>query len=101
METILELLERANTTVFVKLPDAPSGTQFMQEAERAGFLFGDGVKPTERECTRIMALHSDRTICYVGICGHIAFGCHGASCGDRQIICLQYQNAAAGFLIAL
>ena len=50
--------------------------RYKAEAETAGFRFEDGAKPTERAFARIMVLKNDRTLCYAGAYGTMAFGCN-------------------------
>lgn len=78
MKNILKQLESTNKPIYVELTDEASGKRFLAEAEAAGFRFGDGVKPTERACARIMVLKNDRTLCYAGAYGTMAFGCNDA-----------------------
>ena len=85
MKNILKQLENSNKAIYVELTDEASGKRFLAEAESAGFRFEDGVKPTERACGRVMVLKNDRTICYAGAYGTMAFGCN-----DDGRIRLQY-----------
>ena len=78
MKNILQQLESTNKPVYVELTDEVSGKRFLAEAENAGFRFEDGVKPTERVCGRVMVLKNDRTLCYAGAYGTMAFGCNDA-----------------------
>lgn len=43
--------------IYVYLATKDIAEQFMQDAESEGFTFGDGVKPTEREPSDIMAIN--------------------------------------------
>ncbi len=87
MKNILKQLESTNKPIYVELTDEATGKQFLADAENAGFRFEDGVKPTERACARIMVLKNDRTICYAGAYGTMAFGCN-----DDGRICIRYQS---------
>ena len=80
MKNILHALEQ-HASVFVELPDTAAGERFQREAAAAGFRFGDGAKPTERDMGRVMAVHADRTVAFPGICGHIA-----CQCGLKPVI---------------
>ena len=73
MNTITEL-SQLDGRVYVYLPTASLGAEFLQQAESEGFLFGDGVKPTQREAAYVMAINPDHTIHYVGAVGRMAFG---------------------------
>ena len=80
MKNILHALEQ-HASVFVELPDTAAGERFQREANTAGFRFGDGAKPTERDMGRVMAVHANRTVAFPGICGHIA-----CQCGLKPVI---------------
>lgn len=49
--------------------------RFLDDAEKEGFLFGDGAAPTSKETSDIFALNDDFTISYTGIVAHMMFGC--------------------------
>ena len=66
-------LARKGERVFVYLANCSLSAMFMRQAEREGFTFGDGVKPTERKPDQIMSIHPDCTLHYVGAVGHMAF----------------------------
>ena len=72
MRTIAELLN-LDGRVYVYLSSKNVAKIFLQNAESAGFRFGDGKKPTKRKWDDIYALNKDFTINYVGYIGHIAF----------------------------
>ncbi len=48
--------------------------RFLKDAENEGFLFSDGMVPTEKETSNLYALHEDFTICYTGLAAHMMFG---------------------------
>lgn len=74
MKRIIRMLTQYES-VFVELPDTAAGERFQREAAAAGFRFGDGAKPTEREMGRVMVIHANGTIHYPGAAGMIAFQC--------------------------
>ena len=76
MKNILQQLESTNKPVCIELTHKVSGKQFPAEAKTAGFRFEDGAKPTKRACAHIKVLKNDRTICYAGAYGTMAFGCN-------------------------
>lgn len=49
--------------------------RFLEDAEKEGFVFGDGTAPTSKETSDIFALNDDFTISYTGIVAHMMFGC--------------------------
>lgn len=77
--------------VYVRLASKEIGQRFLQEAEREGFTFCDGVKPTEREHDDIFEINKDMTINYVGFIGHIAFS--GAKrVGGERLFRVDYEK---------
>lgn len=58
--------------VYVRLPDEGAARRFLRQAEAEGFRFGDGVKPTARHYSDMMAIAPDGTLCYVTAAGRIA-----------------------------
>ena len=72
MKPIADLLQ-LKRQVYVYLPNRQMQQIFLTNAEAEGFTFGDGVKPTEREADDIYRIKPDRTICFVGWVGHMAF----------------------------
>ena len=85
IKTITEL-SQLKGRVYVYLPTSELATQFMQQAEAEGLTFGDGVKPTERFATEVMAVNPDRTINYVGATGHMAFGAGVKTVGRHPLL---------------
>ncbi|MDD6394564.1 MAG: hypothetical protein PUB37_00040 [Firmicutes bacterium] len=79
---IADLL-RLKGRVYVRLANEEIGRRFLRDAEREGFTFGDGAKPTEREYSDIFAVNRDMTINYVGFVGHIAFSGAKKTGGER------------------
>ena len=60
-------LLRPDIKVYVYCSDEKTQKQFMADAESEGFIFGDGLKPSERDGDDIMAVNNDKTICYVAL----------------------------------
>ena len=89
IKTITEL-SQLDGRVYVHLPTDELATQFMRQAEAEGFTFADGVKPTERFATEVMAVNSNHTINYVGATGHTAFGAGAKTVGGRPLIRMSY-----------
>ena len=73
MKTIKELANMGER-VYVHLKDEETAQRFLRQAETEGLAFGDGVKPTERQCSDLYAIHPDGTLNYVGTNGHIHYG---------------------------
>ena len=72
MSSIRSLLSAYTGRIYVYLATKEIGRRFLQDAEKEGFTFGDGVKPTERKASDIFAINMDMTINYVGFVGHMA-----------------------------
>jgi hypothetical protein len=72
-KTISDLCE-LNGRVYLELPNDAKGNEFMKRAEEEGFTFKDGVKPTERDYSRVMAINKDKTLNYLGAMGMMAYG---------------------------
>lgn len=83
-------LSRLPGRVYVYFPTEELAKQFMQQAEAESFTFGDGVKPTERHATTVMAVNPNRTINYVGAIGHMAFGAGVETVGRCPLIRMTY-----------
>lgn len=90
-ERTLRNLVKSDKRVYVYSADSQTIDRFIVDAEREGFTFSDGVKPSERTPDYIMALHEDGTICYVGFVGHMAFGC-----APLDMLCVDYRKYADG-----
>jgi len=72
MRTIKELTKEG-MKIYFYLANEQIGKQFLADAESEGYLFGDGVKPTEREWDDIMALTEEGYLCYLGWAGRVKF----------------------------
>lgn len=86
--TITALLKDDNYT-FVRLKGENVRRRFLQEAEREGFTYSDGTKPTETEGDDIMVVHSDMTISCVGYIGRLAYR-NAKRKGDKKIVRIDY-----------
>ena len=70
--TITALI-RGMGEAYVFLASEEIGAGFMREAGAEGFVFGDGVSAAARIAGDIMRVGEDRSIAYVGYCGHMAY----------------------------
>lgn len=91
MTTIKQLATEINGRVYVYLADERIGKRFLEDAEKAGFTFCDGVKPTERDLDSIYALNQDMTINYVGFVGHMAYGSANSIAG-KPLVKVDYRD---------
>ena len=80
MKTIENLINPSKK-VYVKMNGTDACERFFSLAEKEGFLFGDGAKPTEKHPSDLIAVLPDKTLCYVGTYGIIA-----AQSGAENII---------------
>lgn len=95
--TIKELVNTGRTEkVYVYICNDEIGKKFMQQAEDEGFVFGDGVKPTERCYAEIMAVNDDITINFVGSIGRMAFGSNAAFVGGKNLVRVDFEKYIAG-----
>ena len=89
MKTITEI-SKFNGRVYVHLATRDLARQFLKQAEEEGFTFCDGVKPTDRRATEVMAVNPDHTIHYVGMVGHLAYQGHAHYIRKRQLLRVEY-----------
>ena len=72
MKTI-ESLINANKKVYVRMSSDEICKAFFAQAENEGFLFG-GMKPTAKHPSDLIAVLSDKTLCYVNSISRMAAG---------------------------
>ncbi len=89
-------LAKLNGRVYVYLANAEIGNRFLRQAEAEDFTYRDGVKPTERGCSTIMAVNRDKTINFVGTNGYIAFGSGTKTVGSEQMIRIDGEKYLSG-----
>ena len=80
MKTIKSILN-TNEKVYIKMKSKELCKQFYEKAEREGFSFGDGSKPTSKHTSDLVAVCSDKTLCYVTAIGRV-----GAQSDAKNII---------------
>ena len=80
MKTIKSILNR-NKKVYVKMKSEEICKRFFAQAEREGFSFGDGSKPTSKHTSDWLAVCPDKKLCYVTAIGRIA-----VQSGSKNII---------------
>lgn len=86
-------LAKLNGRVYIHLASEDFAKRFQYQAEKEGFTFHDGAKPSEREMAQVMALNPDHTINYVGVVGMIAFGSKAKTLGNMAIIRVEFYDA--------
>ena len=70
---MLKNLLSSNARIYVYTPDRELSARFLENAEREGFSFSNGKKPTEGNLSDIFVLHSDMTVSYANFIGHMVF----------------------------
>ena len=88
----IKKLSEMNGRVYVHFANAAQGLDFLRQAEQEGFTFGDGAKPTSRECADIIAVNKDNTINYVGTNGRIAYYGGAKKIGAEKLIRIEYNS---------
>ena len=97
MKTIRELVNaECKKKVYIYLANDKIGKNFMKQAEEEGFVFGDGVKPTERNYSEIIAVNDDNTINFVNSIGRMAFGSGAENVGNRKLVRVDYEKYING-----
>ena len=91
MSGIKSLLSAYSGRIYVYLATESVCRQFLQDAENEGFTFSDGVKPTERQISDIIAANDDMTINYVGAIGRIAYQA-ADKIGDKPLVRIDYRD---------
>lgn len=87
MKSIKELVMKETRPVYVHTPSKASARDFLKQAEKEGFLFGDGKLPTKKPLDDYYALHQDLTMNYIGYIGRLRW-----KSNDDEIIRVEYQN---------
>lgn len=96
MERTIKNLAAMNGRVYVRFATQEGSIRFLKMAEDEGFTFGDGVKPTQRECGEIMAVNHDNTLNYVGYIGSMAFQAGAEKIGDETLIRIDFEKYVSG-----
>lgn len=87
MKSIKELVMRETRPVYIHTPSKAIAKDFLKQAEKEGFLFSDGKKPTKRPLDDYYALHQDLTMNYIGYVGRL----HWKS-GQNNILRVEYKD---------
>ena len=84
-------LAQLDCKVYVYLENETIGKNFLSDAEKEGFVFSDGTKPTERHVSDLFVLSSDKTLCYVGFAGRMIY-----SQVKKPVVRVNYQKFVNG-----
>ena len=87
MKSIKELVMKETRPVYIHTPSKALARDFLKQAEKEGFLFGDGKRPTKKPLDDYYALHQDRTINYIGFVGRLRYNSN-----DDGILRVEYQD---------
>ncbi len=90
-ERNLSSLAQLDCKVYVYLENEAIGKRFLDDAEKEGFVFGDGVKPTEMHVSDIFAVRSDKKLCYVGFAGRMMY-----AQAKKSVVRVDYQKYVNG-----
>ena len=94
MRNVTEL-SKLNGKVYVYLKDEMIARRFLQDAEKEGFTFGVGEKPTARPGNNLYVVNPDQTISHVGWAGHMAFQ-SAKYVGEQEMIRVDYEKYLIG-----
>ena len=89
--SIKSLLATYTGRIYVYLADNDVAKRFLQDAENEGFLFCDGVSPTQKEVSDIFAINDDMTMNYVGFAGRIAYQ-SATMIGNQSLVKIDYRD---------
>ena len=98
MRTVGELLLN-NGRIYVWFSSRDLCRQFLEQAEREGFRFGDGARPTKRDLDEFLAISPDWTLNYIGGMGRLAFWSSkyvGVGRDRQKIIRINYEKYIEG-----
>ena len=87
MKSIKELVMKETRPVYIHTPSKALAKDFLKQAEKEGFLFSDGKRPTKKPLDDYYALHNDLTINYIGFVGRLRYNSN-----NDEILRVEYQD---------
>ena len=87
MKSIKELVMKENRPVYIHTPSKATAIDFLKQAEKEGFLFADGKKPSKKAWDDFFVLRQNLTINYIGFNGRL----HWQS-KDEGILRVEYKD---------
>ena len=87
MKSFKELVMKETRPVYVYMPSKALAKDFLKQAEKEGFLFSDGKRPTKKPLDDYYALHQDLTMNYIGHIGRLRYDSN-----DDGILRVEYQD---------
>ena len=91
MRTIKELANSTEKKVYVYLADTETAEQFVKDAMREGYHFGDGAAISSRQQDEFYAVNKDLTVNYLNSIGRMAF-----QSGAENIVRIDYKKYING-----
>ena len=71
-KTIAELTKLSGA-VYIYVPNRDIEKKFLEDAEKEGFSFGSGIRPTRSPGNDLYRIMKDMIMCHVNFFGHAAF----------------------------
>lgn len=87
MKSIKELVMKETRPVYVHTPSKALAKDFLKQAEKEGFLFSDGKRPTKKPLDDYYALHQDLTMNFIGFAGRLKW-----KSGQEDILRVEYRG---------
>ena len=97
MRTIEKLADVTEKRIYVCLTGEETRRAFIEQAEKEGYTFTDGVKPSEREVSDFYAINKDKTLNYISTAGRIAWQLNHRSI--RRVDFKAYISGAENYII--
>lgn len=90
MSKSIREISQMDGRVYIRFRNKDSAKRFLFQATQEGFLFTDGVKPTEKPVASVIAVNKDYTLNYVGTNGRIAYGSGAQRIGSQKLIRIEF-----------
>ena len=87
MKSIKELVMKETRPVYIHTPSKALAKDFLKQAEKEGFLFSDGKRPTKKPLDDYYALHQDLTMNFIGFAGRLKW-----KSGQEDILRVEYRG---------
>lgn len=98
MDTSIHNLSNLMGRVYVYFDSPELCLDFYRRAEEEGFRFTDGMKPTEKHCSDLVAVNAGKTLNFVTTTGRIAYGSGAKTIGDARFYRVDYRKYISGDL---
>ena len=94
--TVTELTNKKQEAVYLFFRTQELCEKFFALAESEGFLFGDGIRPTLKETSDLIVIHSEKRMNYAGFAGRMAFGSGTHKAGEKNLVRVDFAKYLAG-----